>query len=488
MKMKSSINLLVILAGCSLSMACQRDVIPSDRPAAMGGNSAVIGLIPESEARAKSFMAAEGRSFTADALDGKGSILITENISGITPEATKGVPATTENFADLYASGIRAFSVYAGSTDRSQDLATTFLKDKGSSYWSHYYEDETWPEDNKLLYYFTVPSSIPAYVSIDSTSYASQESRTVVFSLKEGYPTSAKAQKDLMFAANDIDVVRGGVSQGNLIKFYHVFTAVRFKQADSGGKYTITGVTLTGMPVSGTCTVTPSEDKSSSSCSVWTHPEAVRAYGDFTQELDGAEAMFCIPQTFSGERKVTLKVHYSVAGGGTGSDEFDFGKAMDGRSWLAGQMYTYSITVSDLGVDVSCSSAGSVWNDPVITNTGNVSGYIRAAMASAWVKDTPDGDESIILGPCDIYSEGTFTSLGGGHWAKSGDYFYYTRPVKSGQATGERLFSSYSAGTPPFADAYLQFVVMAQIVPYDGNKDAARKAWGEAAASLLETF
>ena len=161
MKMKSSIKLLVILAGCSFSMACQRDVIPSDRPAAMGGNSAVIGLIPESEARAKSFMAAAGRSFTADALDGEGSLLITENVSGITTEATKGVPATTENFADLYASGIRAFSVYAGSTDRSQDLAATFLKDKGSSYWSHYYEDETWPEDNKLLYYFTVPSSIP---------------------------------------------------------------------------------------------------------------------------------------------------------------------------------------------------------------------------------------------------------------------------------------------------------------------------------------
>lgn len=484
--MKNSINFLVFLAGCSL--ACQRADIPSDPYAAIGENAAVIGLVPDGGGSAKSFLPANNHSFTAAALDGKGSLLITENVREMTAEATKGTLATTQNFADLYSDGIRAFSVYAGKTDRSQGLAATFLKDKESSCWSHYYEGETWPDDNRLLYYFTVPSSIPEYVSIDGTSDASKESRTVVFSLKEGYPTSAKDQQDVMFAANDINVVRGGVSRENIIKFYHVYTAVRFKQADQGGKYTITGITLTGMPVSGTCTVSPSPEKSSSSCSVWTHPEAVRTYGDFTQVPGSGDAMFCIPQTFSEDHKVTLKLSYSIAGGGTGYDEFDFGKAMAGKSWLAGQLYTYSITVSDLGVDVSCTSAGNVWNDPVITNTGNVSGYIRATMASSWVRDSREGNEKVIVKSCDIYSEGAFTSLGGGHWRKNGDYYYYTRPVKAGQATGERLFSSYSAGTPPFADAYLQFAVMAQIVPYDSSKESARKAWGETAASLLETL
>lgn len=482
--------------GVALLLSCTREPGITDLPTfPAGGNETVIGFIPESgntKTTTERISGAEAGETIADLsrLTGIDGLLLKESISELPVMGehygTKGIPATTANFADLHKDGFRAFAVYAGSTDRSKDLAATFVKQPDGSNWTHFYEDETWPDDNNLLYYFHAPNTLPSYINIVNAADASQEHKSIVLNITNGYPATATGQKDIIFAAKDITVVRGGISEDNPVKFFHIFTAVKFKQGNTDSAFTINNIALTGMPVSGTCTVTLDGGITSSEASVWTHPETSPETAGFTMAVSESEAFFCIPRTFNKSENVKLAITYTRNGGTEKTDEINLAEILDGKSWLAGQMYTYTLTVSELGISVTDTVQGNVKKDPVISNTGNVSEYIRATIEAKWVRKNAY-NEIVVFKECNPAEEGTFVNLAKQNWVKKDGFFYYTHPVKKGRHTLEPLFETYTAGQPPVDGSFLQLTISAQAVPYDKKKSAAGSAWGYAAASVLDT-
>lgn len=480
-------RMIPILAGMAILASCRESSIGTDIPDISGENDAVINLAPVWDTDAQSTRSATEID-ESEIIASNGVLVVRESVSALglsctTCPGTKGTPATTDNFADLYKEGFRGFAVYAGKQNRSDDLAATFVHNGESNIWSHFYQNEVWPEDNRLLFYYTAPNEIPSYIEIGRTSDAADEAHILSFSIKGDYPVRASDQKDILFAANEVTVVRGGVSVYNPVHFKHVFTAVKFEAGDNGTAK-IEGVKLTNMPSSGSCRLSLSGSAHSSESVEWTHPETTQGRSDFMCTVSDGNALFCIPQTFHSNDDISLLIEYTV-GGSKETAEIDFGKAMNGRTWLAGQLYTYTLSIGDLGVSVSDVSTEGTINDVVITNTGKLESYIRVAFSADWMRDA--AGETSILRNCDPYSEGTFLGLAVQNWVKNGGYYYYRLPVKAGMATVERIFTSYTAGTVPAKASGLDFTIMAQAVPFDKSKKAAAYSWGEEAAGLLST-
>ena len=121
---------------------------------------------------------------------------------------------------------------------------------------------------------------------------------------------------------------------------------------------------------------------------------------------------------------------------------------------------------------------GLVKKNVVITNTGNVDAYIRAAIVGYWCNEAGE-----IVAAWDPEQDGTFNnSLPGNNWTKSGDYYYYTDPVAPGQPTPYALFDTYTVGTPPVEGAHLVMNILVQAVQAEGvtadGKKVVVATWG----------
>lgn len=110
----------------------------------------------------------------------------------------------------------------------------------------------------------------------------------------------------------------------------------------------------------------------------------------------------------------------------------------------------------------------NVKKNVVITNTGNVSAYIRVAVIANWYKDGK------IVEPCDV--SGIKASDFGDNWVKGSDgFFYYTLPVAA-EAKAINSFS-YTAGTSPIDGAHLEMTIAAQSIQ-STPAEAVGEAWG----------
>lgn len=485
-----TIRTFIPLAGLTVFLGCREISISPENY--LGSDDALINITPSEGPVTPGTKSAEESTGVVIAnlspMEGSDGLVITEQVSDYKAfrPATKGIPVTTSNFADVFGDGFSAFAVFAGERDRSSDFASVFTRLDGTDIWSHYYKEGKWPEDNKLRYHFTAPSEMPSFIKIERASGAVESDPVVSFSIKGAYPGSADRQQDILFAGSDVTVIRGGTSENNPVTFKHVFTAVKFKQGNTDGKFNITGITLTNLPASGTCTVREAANAPSSESVVWSHPEGTVRHVDFSVNADGNNALFCIPKTFRDSDNSILRITYEDEAGIKKTIDMDFGKALHGKQWKAGQLYTYTLSVTDVGVKVTDTVEGNVKKDVVIMNTGNLCGYIRATMTAHWAKKTATDSETVLLSRCDLGNKGTFTGLAAKNWIKINDFYYYKYPVQGGKATAEPLFLSYTAGDPPFAGAFLKFVIMAQIVPFDNDKAAVTAAWGPDAASQLE--
>ena len=285
---------------------------------------------------------------------------------------------------------------------------------------------------------------------------------------------------------------------------------MKFKNSNPDGPFQITKVEMANMLTSGTCTITPSADSGDpSSAATWTKA-ASSSYATFSQEYDGvvtydpddeyfaasfysdntykdnlslgsdkkaATTFNCVPQAFSktDAKPVTVTITYTK-GDETKTAVVDFSTILDGKEWKAGHLYTYSLNITELDVTVEDSVSGDIKSDVVITNTGNTSGYIRAAIVANWVKEI--GEEAVIvkgLGPGD----GEMTGFGS-DWIPCYDdgYYYYKYGVEAGQATNQPLFESFKAPAPTITGTTLQMTIHAQIV-----KD--RTVWGDSVPAGL---
>lgn len=214
------------------------------------------------------------------------------------------------------------------------------------------------------------------------------------------------------------------------------------------------------------------------------------------------QTFWLIPQEMTDDIKLTIT--YTFAGKqSTGVLEFGKYLAAANVDWKAGELRTYTIRVEDVNLKIddkvtpgTDDVVGSYKNDVVITNTGNTEVFIRAAIVGQW----RDSGGNIVFGFTDKINQlylveswyqdqfvnhkgthGVFVDLPGywnqtvanhnteataysnplHNWEYNSEdgYFYYTKVVAPGKATGtineagtfvhDPLFTSYTISKIP---------------------------------------
>lgn len=118
---------------------------------------------------------------------------------------------------------------------------------------------------------------------------------------------------------------------------------------------------------------------------------------------------------------------------------------------------TNTFTPSSVTCYVNETFDGSAKSTVSISNTGDVSAYIRVAVVANWVKD------GNIVAPASV----AITSANG--WFKAGDYYYYPAVVAAGSATGDLYSGSITAGTAPIDGAKLKVDILAEAIQSEGG-------------------
>lgn len=253
-----------------------------------------------------------------------------------------------------------------------------------------------------------------------------------------------------------------------------------------------------------------------------------------------SKTFWLIPQKFAGSTAV-LRISYTF----NGNEEYldiNMGQLMADVEWKPGQLRTYSIKLDEVNVKIEdtvtipeTASAdngysGSYKEAVTITNTGNTEAFIRAAIVGQWLD--PDGNP--VFGFTDkvnnLYlveswyedqfvnetfdaetSHGQFEGLpgykgaatfkadeeGDGGWQLCKDgYYYYTKIVKPGDATGSPLFDKYTTLKAPeaelagkvleTAEMYFTLEISTQAITavkmdgYEGSRYTWKEAWKNA--------
>ena len=445
--------------------------------------------------------------------------LLTAETDGET-SFTRGTPVFTENLGTFAATTYAALTSTTGTTvyndvwSNMKDAEFTRGTGDKKNVWSHSYDNnERWPENGDLTFFMRYP----IIATENLASYARQDGKNVIKLSEYITPAidadnSAELQTDIVFATATLN--EGNKSTANKLLFYHPFCGVKFKIGTLPEGVTITGVTLEGVYATGDCVITPyygneadygktnsnsdvADATKSDACVAWSNLDNSSTFNqsftadDAKPELDDelfpegfadagttnpnedqlntstlSKTFNLIPQTFTDSHKLTMTIDFSVNG-----SPMQRSVEVDGIEWKAGHLYTYTINCAEnLDVTVTDEVSGNVKNNVVITNTGNTSGYIRAAVTAYWQKEI--NGEDVIVKNCDYTNEGTLTGPGT-DWIKGDDgYYYYKYGVKGGKATKQALFTSYTAAaTAPVKGAKLQMSILAQIV-------ADRAAWG----------
>lgn len=176
---------------------------------------------------------------------------------------------------------------------------------------------------------------------------------------------------------------------------------------------------------------------------------------DNLNDLHASMTFFCIPRTFSYNAENTandiiLTVTYTMNDGESKTRQIDFTKvlAANGTQWKAGELYTYTLTINDVDVEVVedefTNDEDTEKTNVKAKNTGNCNAYIRAAIVANWY----DLSERIVNVPWNLTDElAHFTDLAtdASNWVKGADGFYYYKlQVKPGQNTNGLLFNKYT--------------------------------------------
>ena len=456
------------------------------------------------------------------------------NLNEIGP-ATKGTPAYTENLGTLYANNLSVYGDKGSFTTAAtyENMETSMYARKDASQgegwrYQHNYNGDPWPTDGSAVgFYLNMPAE-PTNVSISGRTGGK-------FTFTYTSPTTAAEQQDILFAYRSMtkEQHHGFLPNGAPVLFQHALTAVKFAIGNddddiSSNKIAITEVIFNGLVNSGTCEISPSaetnytDNKTTySSAGVTSWPTKTAApnntissgtysgtqtytsgsnnkFGDSwysagneknLNDADGTQTFWLIPQTVSSG--VTLTIKYTFAGT-PGEWTIDFGKVLAAAAkpvnWQAGELRTYTIKVDDVNLKIEDTVTNTVKSDVAITNTGNTTAFIRAAIVGQWL----DHKNRPVFGFTDLLynyyavdswyqdqfvnttagTHGTFTDLAGykgtsnplNKWYLCDDgFYYYSDPVDPGKIIGTApsgatnasdylgnpLFTKYEIGTAP---------------------------------------
>ena len=454
------------------------------------------------------------------------------NLNEIGP-ATKGTPAYTENLGTLYVNDLSVYGDKGSFTTAAtyQNMETSMYARKDASQgegwrYQHNYNGDPWPTDGSTVgFYLNMPAA-PTGVSITGRTGGK-------FTFTYTSPTTAAEQQDILFAYRSMTKEEhvGFLPNGAPVLFQHALTAVKFAIGNddddiSGNKIAITEVIFNGLVNTGTCEISPSaetnytDNKTTySSAGVTSWPTQTAApnntissgtysgtqtytsgsnnqFGDSwysagneknLNDANGTQTFWLIPQTVSSG--VTLTIKYTFAGT-PGEWTIDFGKVLAVKpvKWQAGELRTYTIKVDDVNLKIEDTVTNTVKSDVAITNTGNTTAFIRAAIVGQWL----DHKNRPVFGFTDLLynyyavdswyqdqfvnttagTHGTFTDLAGykgetnplNKWYLCDDgFYYYSDPVDPGKIIGTApsgatnasdylgnpLFTKYEIGTAP---------------------------------------
>lgn len=496
--MKTASKCLIFLASVACMAACQ-DQIDVAQPTLDGGEF-TVSFKTGSAVATKSALAMQ---HSIAKYDVEGSELeLCETVQKIDDLVeTKGIPVYTSNIANVYPSlAVTAFNVKEfcqwGSSDVKFDT-------NESGVYSHNYSkgqisNLSWPDEGETDLRFFVRA--PYYESAGPCSNVAYTltASSAVAEFAYSTPADAATQKDVLFGSGQISFEKKTDASNN-IELYHVLTGVKFKVSDKviTDKIEVTKVEFIGVISKANCKVeTYASGKNSEDVVAWTVP-GTPVTANYSQEFDGlvtatgeegfAESFYdkdlaknnlndedfslmfwFIPQNLD---NITAKITYTINGGNPQTGIASFGT---GKSWKAGEIHTYTLSLKGAGVDIDDDVEGQVKSNVVITNTGNMPEYIRVAVVANWV-DAAGSTLQSMVPVLDLEN----------NWVLNGRYYYYTQAIDPGMCPADPIFKKYTA---PVADApegadHLEMSIAVQAIDAQAEKSYIT-AWGKAGIEL----
>lgn len=410
---------------------------------------------------------------------------------------TKGVPVYSTNIADVYPSlAVTAYNVKEFSQWGNSDVK--FDTDESGVYSHNYSKGQSlnlsWPDDGKTDLRFFVRA--PFFESADPCSNVtySLTASSAVAEFAYSTPADAESQKDVLFGSGQISFEKKTDASNN-IELYHVLTGVKFKVSDKviTDKIEVTKVEFTGVVSKANCKVeTYALGKNSEEVVDWA-VAGTPVTANYSQEFDGlvtatgeegfADSFYdkdlaknnlndedfslmfwFIPQNLD---NITARITYTINGGNPQTGIASFGT---GKSWKAGEIHTYTLSLKGAGVDIDDDVEGQVKSNVVITNTGNMPEYIRVAVVANWV-DAAGATLQSMVPVLDLEN----------NWVLNGRYYYYTQAIDPGMSPADPIFKKYTA---PVADApegadHLEMSIAVQAIDAQAEKSYIT-AWGMA--------
>ena len=171
--------------------------------------------------------------------DGMGNQLFLEEtitrLDGIYEEpATKGTPAYTENFADLYGDFKAAAFRTIGSGFESSAFDDGIFEKVGTSLWKRGYADKLNDEHFPLYFFMRAPYDLEG-TAVKNLKYNTSNG-SITFDYDGSSLTSASAQKDLLFTSRLVDEdeyddfvkTSKDTPAGIPVLFHHALTGIKF--------------------------------------------------------------------------------------------------------------------------------------------------------------------------------------------------------------------------------------------------------------------
>ena len=122
---------------------------------------------------------------------------------------------------------------------------------------------------------------------------------------------------------------------------------------------------------------------------------------------------------------------------------------------------TNTFTPTSVGTDITGDITGKTKNSVTISNTGDISAYIRAAVIVNWVDDAGKVYVSV---PAEATHELDIKEENG--WFQAGDYYYYKDPVAKGDSAKNLLTATETCDLDGY---HLQVTILAEAIQADGK-------------------
>lgn len=134
---------------------------------------------------------------------------------------------------------------------------------------------------------------------------------------------------------------------------------------------------------------------------------------------------------------------------------------------------TNTFNPAKVTVDVPEEFNGNVKNNVKVKNTGDIEAYVRAAVVVTWQDDNGNVHPTAPVAGTDYNV--TFPADTG--WVKSGNFYYYTKPVAAGASTGILLTNCKPVEGKAPEGYHLSVEILASAIQSE-PASAVVEAWG----------